>query len=173
MLNILRERRSIRQYQERKIEPEKVELLKEAVLRAPSGKNAQPCEFIFVDDREVISRLSASKPGGARFLEGAPLAIVVLGDENKSDTWIEDCSIASTIAHCTAHSIGLGSCWIQISKRPHSEEHTAEEYVQELMGIPGHLRVVSIIAVGYPGESKPGHPQSDLDFSKIKVNSYR
>ncbi len=173
MLNILRERRSIRQYQERKIELEKVELLKEAVLRAPSGKNAQPCEFIFVDDREVISKLSTSKPGGARFLEGAPLAIVVLGDENKSDTWIEDCSIASTIAHCTAHSIGLGSCWIQISKRPHSEEHTAEEYVQELMGIPRNLRVVSIIAIGYGAEEKPGHPESELDFSRIKKNSYR
>jgi nitroreductase len=88
MIEILRERRSIRKYQETKIEPEKVELLKEAVLRAPSGKNSQPCEFIFVDDREVIGKLAASKPGGAQFLEGAPLAIVVLGDEDKSDTWV-------------------------------------------------------------------------------------
>lgn len=172
MIEILRERRSIRKYQEKEIVPEKVELLKEAVLRAPSGKNAQPCEFIFVDDREVISKLSTSKPGGAQFLEGAPLAIVVLGDEEKSDTWIEDCSIASTLAHCTAHSIGLGSCWIQINKRPHSEEQNAEEYVQKLLGIPKNLRVVSIIAVGYPAESKPGHPESDLDFSKIRENRY-
>lgn len=172
MIEILRERRSIRKYQERKIEPEKVELLKEAVLRAPTGKNIKPCEFIFVDDREVIIKLSTSKPGGAQFLEGAPLAIVVLGDEDKSDTWVEDCSIASTIAHCTAHSIGLGSCWIQISKRPHSQDQTAEEYVQELLGIPNNLRVVSVIAVGYPGESKPGHPESDLDFSKIRENRY-
>lgn len=172
MLNTLRERRSIRKYQETEIEPEKIELLKEAVLRAPSGKNAQPCEFVFVDDREVISKLAASKPGGAQFLEGAPLAIVVLGDEDKSDTWVEDCSIASTLAHCTAHSIGLGSCWIQISKRSHSEDQTAEEYIQKLLGIPNNLRVVSIIAVGYPAESKPGHPESDLDFSKIRKNRY-
>lgn len=172
MLNILRDRRSIRKYQERKIEPEKLELLKEALLRSPTGKNIKPCEFIFVDDKEVIQKLSTSKQGGAQFLEGAPLAIVVLGDEDKSDTWTEDCSIASTIAHCTAHSIGLGSCWIQINKRPHSEDQTAEEYVQKLLGIPKNLRVVSIISVGYAAESKSGHPESDLDFSKIRENRY-
>ena len=173
MLNILRERRSLRQYQERTVEPEKVQLLKEAVLRSPSAKNAQPCEFIFVYDKTVIEKLSGSKPSGSQFLAGAPLAIVVLGDEEKTVTWIEDCSIAATIAHLTAHSLGLGSCWIQIHNRPHSDSQSAEEYIQHLMGIPRNLRVVSIIAIGYGAEEKPGHPESELDFSRIKKNSYR
>ncbi len=173
MLNILRERRSIRKFQERAVEPEKVSLLKEAVLRSPSGHNFQPCEFIVVDDKGLIGKLSESRPTGSPFLKGASLAIVVLGDEKKSDTWVEDCSIAATLAHLTAHSLGLGSCWVQIRNRLHSDSQSAEEYIQHLMGIPKNLRVVSVIAIGYGAEEKPGHPESELDFSKIKKNSYR
>lgn len=173
MLDILRSRRSIRKYEERRLEPEKVELIKEAVLRAPSGKNARPCEFVFVDDKETIKKLSEARPAGSQFLSGSPLAVVVLGNESKSDTWVEDCSIAAALAHCTAHAIGLGSCWIQVRNRPHSDSETAEDYIRGLLDIPDNLRVLAMIAVGYPGESKPGHSEKELDFSKIKGNYYR
>ena len=76
MIELLRSRRSIRQYLDRAIEPEKVELLKEAVLRSPSSRNIDPWEFIFVDDRDTLARLAVCKPHGARFLEHAPLGIV-------------------------------------------------------------------------------------------------
>jgi nitroreductase len=63
---------------------------------------------------------------------------------------VEDCSIAAIVAHLTAHSLGLGSCWIQIRNRAHSIEKTAEKHVQELLGIPSDLRVESIISIGFP-----------------------
>jgi nitroreductase len=173
MLDLLRSRRSIRKYGKRRLEPEKVELMKEAVLRAPSGKNSKSCEFVFVNDSEIIEKLSESRPAGSQFLAGAPMAIVILGDEARSDTWVEDCSIAAALAHCAAHAIGLGSCWIQVRNRPHSGSETAEDYIRRLLNIPDNLRVLAMIAVGYPGESKPGHPEGELDFSKIKENSYR
>jgi nitroreductase len=59
MIDLLRNRRSIRQYLDRPIEPEKIERLKEAALRAPSSRNIDPWEFIFVDDRELLAKLAA------------------------------------------------------------------------------------------------------------------
>ncbi|MBN1332451.1 MAG: nitroreductase family protein [Synergistales bacterium] len=173
MLDLLRTRRSIRKFQDQPLEKEKVEILKEAVLRSPSSRNVKPWHFIFVDDRELLLKLASSKRHGAEFLEGAPLGIVVLGDENQTDVWVEDCSIATFTAHLTAHSLGLGSCWIQIRNRDHSDYDSAEEYIQDLLAIPDHMRVESIIAIGYPGEEKEGVALEEIDFSRVSLNTFR
>ena len=106
-----------RQLIDKGIDPEKIELLKEAVLRSPSSRNFDPWEFIFVDDREILKKLALCKPNGAKFLEHAALGIVICADKQKSNVWIEDCSIASIILRRAAQSIDLGSCWIQVGKR--------------------------------------------------------
>ena len=142
-------------------------------MRSPSSRNLNPWEFIFVEDRELLKKLSMAKPLGSSFLRDAALGIVVLGDENKSDAWIEDACIASTIIHLTTHSLNLGSCWIQIRMREHNSQQSAEAYIRELMGIPSHMRVESIIAVGHPAQKKTGHPADKLDFSKIRTNRYQ
>ena len=172
MIELLRTRRSIRRFQARLIEPEKLAVLKESVLRSPSSRGFNPWEFVFVDDGELLEKLAACKPHGASFLKGCPLGIVIVGDEKKSDVWVEDCSIAALIAHLTAHSLGLGSCWVQIRKRMHRDEVSAEKYVQDLLGIPSHLRLQAIVAVGYPAEEKEGHPQGSLDFGKIHAKRF-
>ena len=136
MIETLRTRRSIRKYAKKPVDEGLVALLKEALLRCPSSRGINPWTFVFVDEAGVIDKLSRSKEHGSEFLKGAPLAIVVCGDETKSDVWVEDCSIASIVAHLTAHSLGLGSCWIQIRNRDHSAARTAEDYVQELLGAP-------------------------------------
>ena len=61
MLNLLRQRRSIRVFKEQPVEPEKVKLLSEALLRAPTSRNLQPCEFILVDDPATLDRLVTAK----------------------------------------------------------------------------------------------------------------
>lgn len=172
MIEILRSRRSIRKYEDRPVEPAKVEVLKEALLRAPSSRGIDPWEFVFVDDREMLGMLARCKPHGAAFLEQASLGIVVCGDSNKSDTWIEDCSIASILVQMVAKSIGLGSCWVQIRLRPHDDECTAEQYVQDLLGIPEHVRVESIISIGYPAESKEPIPREMLKHEKIRMDRF-
>ena len=93
-------------------------------------------------------------------------------DETVSDVWIEDCSIASVVAHLTAHSLGLGSCWIQIRNRLHSGEQTAEQYIQALLGMPAHVRVEAIISIGDPAEAKSSVPKDKLDYGKIRHNRY-
>lgn len=172
MIDILRTRRSVRKYERRAIDAASVDVLKEALLRCPSSRGINPWTFVFVDDRDLLSRLAQAKEHGSSFIEEAALAIVVCGDETKSDVWIEDCSIASVVAHLTAHSLGLGSCWSQIRNRAHSKEKTAEEYIQELLGIPANLKVEAIVSIGYPAETKAPVPPERLEYGKVKHNTY-
>lgn len=172
MIELLRKRRSIRKFTRERVDPQAVELLIEALLRAPSSRGNNPWEFVVVEDREILASLSRSKEHGSEFLQNASLAIVVCADSSKSDVWIEDCAIASIIAQMTALSLGLGSCWVQIRNRRHDDGRSAEEYVRELLGVPDHFKVGSIIGIGHPGETKMPIPAKDLHYEKVKRNRY-
>lgn len=172
MIELLRARRSVRRYSDQPVEPEKVSLLKEAVLRSPSSRNIDPWDFIFVDERELLAALARCKPHGADFLEQAALGIVVCGDSRESDTWIEDCSIASILVQMVAQSIGLGSCWIQVRNRMFDEQTTSQRYIQDLLRIPEHIQVQSIIALGYPAEQRDPLPAGELKHWKVRANTY-
>ena len=167
MLDIVRKRRSIRKYKDKPIEPELIEQLKEAAVRSPTSRNFRPWRFIFVTDKTKLEALSRAKPSGSSFLKGAGLGVVVCADEQESDVWIEDCSIASIILQLTGQNLGLGSCWIQIRKRMHDDTTTSEEYVKALLGLSENLKVESIIAFGYPDEEKLPIPKTQLEYSKI------
>jgi tetrapyrrole methylase family protein/MazG family protein len=167
MLEVLRKRRSIRKFKKDRITQTTIDDLKEAVLRSPSSRGNRPWKFFFVQDAEVITKLSRCKESGSAFLKDASLAVVVCGDETVSDVWIEDCSIAATIVHLTAESLALGSCWIQVRNRRHDAESTSEDYVRHILGIDCPLRVLAIIAIGLPDEVKAGHPLESLDRGKV------
>jgi len=167
LLAILRRRRSIRRYQDKAIPPEVLNILTESLLRSPSSREIRPWSFVLVEDKALLGQLSRAKPHGADFLRDAALGIVICGDSNRSDVWVEDCSIAAVIAHLTAASLGLGSCWIQIRQREHDASLSAEAYVQRRLDLPAHIRVLAIIAVGYPAEEKSGIPFEDLPTDRF------
>ncbi|MDP4144279.1 MAG: nitroreductase family protein [Bacillota bacterium] len=172
MLELLKTRRSIRKFQDRKVEEEKIDTLLKAALLSPSSRSRRPWEFIAVTDKELILKLADSKEYGSQFLKGAPLAIVVVADKEVCDVWIEDTSIAAIIAQITAHSMGLGSCWIQIRERMHNSEKKAEDYIKSLLDIPQKYGVECILAVGYPGEHKEAYEEKDLPYNKIHFDRY-
>jgi nitroreductase len=172
MIELLRKRRSIRKFTDEKVSPESIKALTEAALRSPSSKGSNPWKFILVDDPDLLNRLSEVKKSGSAFLKNAPLAVVVCAESTHSDVWVEDCSIAAIIIQLAAESLGLGSCWIQIRKRPHNDGKTAETYVQELLGLPEHIKVASILAIGHPVESKPPVPVENLLKESIKYNRW-
>lgn len=172
LLSLIKKRRSIRKFNNKEIEQEKIEKIIQAALLSPSGHAKYPWQFIVVDDKNLLSRLSFSKMHGSAFLSNAPLGIVVTADQNLSDVWIEDASIASTFIMLTAHWLGLGSCWIQIRKRMHSEAKTAEEYIREILKIPENVNVLSIIALGYPDEEKMPKSENKLLYERVFYNSF-
>jgi nitroreductase len=172
LISLLQKRRSIRKFQDKKVDGEKIDTLIEAVLRSPSGGAKTPWEFVVVTDKEILEKLSTAKEHGSALIKGAALGIVVCADPGKQDIWIEDAAIASTIIHLAAASLELGSCWIQIRERMHKGDETAESYIAEVLGLPKNLKVLSMVAIGYPAEEKPPHEKEKLQYDKIHRNRY-
>ncbi|MCK5310525.1 MAG: nitroreductase family protein [Desulfobacteraceae bacterium] len=169
---LIEKRRSKRKYKSKKIKKDKIDKLIEAALRAPSSRGFNPWRFIVIDTRGLLLKLSESKPHGSSFLKDAALGIVVCGDAEKSDTWIEDTSIASTFIQLAAESLELSSCWIQIRGREHNNTQSAENYIKDILKIPDNIKVESIIALGYSDENKEGHSKESLQTEKIFYNKY-
>jgi nitroreductase len=172
MIDLLRKRRSIREFTPERVAPELIETLVEAALRSPSSRGINPWEFIVVDDSEMLLKLSRAKQHGSGFLKNAPLAVVVCADTAKSDVCIEDCSIAAIVIQLTAVSLGLGSCWAQIRNRAHDRERSSESYVRELLGLPEQIMVETIIGIGYPAERRMPVPAGRLQRDKIRHNRW-
>ncbi len=173
MLNrLLYNRRSTRKFLPTKVEDDKIRSLLSSALLAPSSKNSRPWEFIIVDDPQLLEILSNAKPHGSALLKHAPLAIIIMGDKNKSDIWIEDCAIATILIQIEAEAIGLGSCWVQIHRRFYDDNVTSDEYIHEHFHIPENLEVLSIVGIGYKGAEKNPLTEKDLLWNKVSKNKY-
>ena len=168
MLDAIVNRRSIRRYAEAAIPDQLVEQLQEAMLRAPSSRNLQPWRFIFVTDPELLDALSHARPKFADFIGSAPLGVVIVGDESASDCWIEDCSLAAAMLQIQATELGLGTCWTQIRARDHEDGRPAGTWIHKTLEIDPELRVLCMIAVGYPAEDKAPKDRESLAWQKIE-----
>lgn len=163
-------RRTIRKFKEKKVEKEVVMELMKTALVSPSGRGKKPYEFVVIDDKEIIKKLSVAKESGATFAADAPLMIVILGHENP--TWDDDCAIASTIIQLKAHDLGLGSCWIQTKEKVDSEGNATDENIKKILGAPSELKVHNMMALGYPDEEKPAYTDADVDMAKLHFNKF-
>lgn len=171
MLEILKNRRSIRKFTEEKVSKEDLEKILKAGLLAPSSMGKKPVEFIVVEDKEVISKLENCKKYGTLPLKTAPLVIAVIGDSQLSDVWVEDASIVSILIQLEVEKLGLGSTWIQMRKRE-SVEKNSEEAVREVLEIPEKYGVLSLIAIGHKNEEKKPYDDNDLDFGKVHYGKF-
>jgi len=171
-IELLQNRRSKRKFTAQKIETEKVEQLIHAALMSPTGKKTNHWDFIVVENAETLEKLSECKPHSAKLIAGAPLAIVIVGNPQQSDTWVEDCSIASIIIQLEAEELGLGSCWVQVKNREHDAISMADDYIKGLLGIPAEKSVLSVIAIGYPDEIKKPFDLANLMKEKIHREKY-
>lgn len=139
-------RKSVREYQDRPIEKEKMERLLTALSRAQSAANRQPWHFIVVEKKERAELDAVFTKEGFR---GAPVVIVACADPReawvrKTDkvnyAWV-DVTIAITEMIGAATAEGIGSCWIASLEA---------ERVKRILGIPPQIEIVGIIALGYP-----------------------
>ena len=173
MLDILYHRRSTRKFTDQKIAPELIDQIIAAGLLSPSSKGGRPWEFIVVDDPQLLERLSEAKPHSAMLLKHAPLAIIIAGNPSQSDVWIEDCSIATILIQLEVEALGLGSCWVQIHRRFYDDEVSSNEYIRHHFQLPNHLEVLSVVGIGYKASERPRLTESDLEWSKVKLNQYK
>lgn len=142
-LNLAKQRYSVRDYEKREVEEEKLQRILEAGRIAPTGANRQPQRFIVVRSEEGLSKLKCSAN-----VYGAPLAIIVCADH--SVTWKRsydrkdiadiDASIVTDHMMLEATELGLGSVWIC---------HFNPEKLRINFNIPENIEPVNILTLGY------------------------
>ncbi|MBO7315821.1 MAG: nitroreductase family protein [Paludibacteraceae bacterium] len=165
--DLAKNRRSIRKYLEKSIEKEKIDQILQTALMSPASKRTNGWEFIVVENKEMLKKLSECREFGSKLVADAPLAIVIVADPSKSDVWYEDASIASTFIQLQAEDLGLGSCWVQVHNREKNDKETAEDYVKNLLAIPQNLRVLNMVAIGYKNEDRKPYDEEKLQYDKI------
>ena len=167
MLDLILKRRSVRQYLKKEVEETVLKDILSAGLLAPTGMNKKPCRFYVIKKKETLEALSTVKPAGAAMLKEAPVAIAVVVDEERTDTWVEDSSIALSFMQLEAADKNLGSCWVQIRLRT-NEGKSSESEVQKLLNLSDKDRVVGILALGYPEKEVKAHSLEEIDWSKVQ-----
>jgi len=158
-------RRSIRTYEDRAVEPEKIDTLVRAGMAAPSAGNQQSWRFIVVTDRAQLDRLAVATPYSG-MLAHAPLAIVVCGDTTSTKYpepyWVEDCSAAMQNMLIAARALGLGACWLGYHPRQERKDEA-----RRILGIPDNLDTLGVASIGYPAEEKPPSHRDVGDYVRF------
>lgn len=144
-------RRSIRKFTAQPLDANDIATIMRAALMSPSSKGKRSAEFILVDNKIKLSELSNCKAHGGEPIREASLAVIIVASPEKSDAWIEDCSVAAMQLMLQAEDLGIGSCWIQFRDRKDADGRDAEHNVRTLLNIPADRRVLCVIALGYKG----------------------
>ncbi len=175
LLNLMKTRHSVRVYTGQNIPEEKLTIILQAAFTSASGRAKRPWHFFIIQNRKLLKTLSTVRGNSSKMLENAGAAIITCADSEYSDTWIEDCSICMANMHLMAHSLGYGSCWIQIrGRQSFNPELTAEAFIKQLCNIPQNLSIEAILSVGeiLPQSQNASSSESVTfreDFFKSKV----
>ena len=165
-------RRSHRKFTDQEIDAEDVKLIMRAALMAPTSKGQRGWQFVVVDDKMDLEKLSDAKDMGGQLIKGAALAIVVLGDPVHNDCWVEDGSIAAISMQYQAEELGLGSCWVQMRGRGLSDGTSADTVVRGILDIPDNLNVLCVIAVGHKADERKPQNEDKLKWECVHLNKY-
>lgn len=150
-MNEIFHRVSIRKYEDRPVEKDKILQILRAGMQAPSAGNQQPWEFYVVTDREKIKALSQTHQY-AGCAAGAPVLIVPV--YRKEGLWVPeyaqiDMSIAQENMWLETDSLGLGGVWLGIAP-----QRDRMDKVVEILELPDTVEPFSIFALGYPAETR-------------------
>ncbi len=167
MLEVIRQRRSVRTFLKRDVEKERLNDVLKAAMFSPTARGLRPWDFIIVTDDKTKTQLSKATPY-ASFAKDAPLVIVICYDASKGKRFKEDCSICAENIYLEATNQGLGTCFIQIADGTEANEGNPEDFVKRLLAIPGNYRVQCLMPIGYPLK-QPG-PHKDEEFEEGKVH---
>ena len=155
-------RTSVRSYEDKPVEPEKIEMILRAAMAAPSSSNQQPWEFYVVTNKDILKQLSVVKPF-AEMAAKAPVAIVPCQRKNGLKTPIRasiDMAICAENILLEIEAQGLGGVMLGVAPDP-----KVMEKVGDIIHIREDLEAFTIIPFGYP-EKK--HPQQDrFDESRV------
>ena len=150
-------RRSIRRFHSNPVEEEKVKMVLEAAMAAPSANNAKPWHFIVIKEREMLDRIAEVHPY-AKMCYEATLVIAVCGDPGISPKyWPQDCSAATQNILLAGTALGLGTVWLGVHPRDERKQP-----LKRLLGLPDDKEILSLVTLGHPAEKKKRRTQFDI-----------
>ncbi|HDR90866.1 MAG TPA: nitroreductase [candidate division Zixibacteria bacterium] len=184
LIDILKNRRSVRKYTDRKVSDSEINIILEAARFAPSSNNTQCWRFVIVRDEEKIRELSKAGPLISKpvigFIEKAPCVIACCAEPQAiyhkaaqslipSDLAVMDVTIATEHIVLSAAEMGLGTCWIG---------WVSEKKAAKILDLPKKWKVIALLAVGWP--EKPLEPRepnrkelSEIAFRETPQNPWK
>ena len=169
---VIEKRHSVRKYTDQPIDREIIDTILSIAATAPSSRNSHSSAFMVVEDKDTLGALSEMRDSGSAFMKNAQAAIVVLGDETKTDIWVENCAISATFVQLAATAMDLGSCWVQIRGRFDKENNDAADLVRTLLDIPGEQQVECIITLGHKDEERRPVDPDKLLWEKVHIGKF-
>ena len=163
LIPAIKHRYSVRAFQTKPVEPDKLQNVLEAARLAPSARNVQEWRFVVVQNQLMRQKLAQAANNQA-FVGEAPVLIV--GCANKTDyimrcghpAYLIDLAIAIEHMALQATEEGLGTCWIG---------SFYEDRIKELLNIPASIRVIALLPLGYPREEAPAKQKNRLNQNQI------
>ncbi len=180
---LLKTRRSIRDFQEKDVPIELIRAIIKDTCMAPSSGNGQPWKFIVVNHRNMIRKLSDESKKNLLFsiekdptsplkkyeaalrnkdfnvFYNAPCLVYIVGAKEVRSLWV-DCTLAACYFMFSAVARGLGTCWVDLGSQVRSPEILKE------MGLPETCQIVAPMALGYPN-SIPSPSERKAEILKI------
>jgi nitroreductase len=146
-MNAIFNRRSIRKFKDQSVEPEKIEKLLRAAMQAPSAANQQPWEFIVIQDKVALEKLSEVSPY-SKPVATSGVTFILVANENAlivPTAWQQDMSAAAENLLLEATELELGGVWFGVAT-----SEIVTDTVGKLYALPSHIKPFAMIAVGYP-----------------------
>jgi nitroreductase len=157
---VINKRYSVRSFDPRPVEEDKLIKVLEAGRLAPSAVNYQPRRFVVITDPELKEAIGQAYP--REWFKAAPVIIAVVGDHSVS--WKRkdgkdhcDIDVAIAVDHMTlaATALGLGTCWVCAFDAAHCAK---------VLQLPEHLEVSVLLPLGYPAQgAQPERRRLELE----------
>lgn len=164
------ERRSIRKYEDRPVEKEKLEKLLRAAMQAPSAINEQPWEFMIIQNKDTLKRLSQmslySEP-----VAHAPAAILAMANSDNykvPSAWQQDMGAAVENILLEAADLGLGAVWMGVAT-----DEDNMNYIKDNFYLPDNIKPYALIPVGYPAQGEKNTFVDRYDPAKVHYEAWQ
>lgn len=164
VLSVIHSRKSVRNYTDQAVSKEDLMTIVKAGMAAPTGFNAQPWQFIIIEDRNTMLELRKELIY-ARGLDGSKAAIVVCGDMSKvreeaPEFWITDTSAATQNMLLAIEAMGLGGVWSTLFPGEDRMNHA-----RKVLNLPDHIMPMCVIPLGYPAGIE--QPKEKFDANNV------